>query len=522
MRLIKSIRDNPDILVTLKKIYVNNPIEFINDWCITYDPRAKKPNPKTMPFILFPKQEQMVLWLQDCLKEGEGGLCEKTRDMGATWVACAFSIWLWLFVGGASIGWGSRKESLVDKIGDPDSIFEKMRMILRYLPEFMLPRGFDVNKHATYMKIVNPTNGSTITGESGDNIGRGGRSLLYIKDEAAHYERPELIEAALADNTDVQIDISSVWGTNNVFYKRRVAGQLWEAGEVMPKNTVKVFVMDWRDHPNKNQEWYDGRYKQAEAEGLLHILAQEVDRDYSASVDRVIIPAIWIRAAIDADRRLNISDEGDKTLAMDVADEGGDKNAVAIRYGVNLKHCEAWGEGDTGYSTRRAINLAHEWGTREFYYDAIGVGAGVKAETNRLRADNSLHGMIIMPWNASAKPLEPDDNIILNDFHSPTNGEFFQNLKAQAWWNLRNRFYKTWQAVEHGVHYEHDELISLDSDIACLPQLVMELSQPTQKYSGTGKLMVDKKPDGGKSPNLADCLAMVYTPTREVSILDVL
>jgi hypothetical protein len=48
--------------------------------------------------------------------------------------------------------------------------------------------------------------------EAGDNIGRGGRTLVYFKDESAHYEHPDLIEAALGDNTNVQIDISSVNG----------------------------------------------------------------------------------------------------------------------------------------------------------------------------------------------------------------------------------------------------------------------------------------------------------------------
>jgi hypothetical protein len=37
---------------------------------------------------------------------------------------------------------------------------------------------------------------------------------------------------------------------------------------------------------------------------LLHVFAQEVDRDYAASVDRVIIPAKWLKAAIDAHIRL--------------------------------------------------------------------------------------------------------------------------------------------------------------------------------------------------------------------------
>src|SRR5690606_18584010 len=133
-------------------------------------------------------------------------------------------------------------------------------------------------------KLANNDNGATITGESGDNIGRGGRKSRYFKDESAHYERPELIEAALGDNTDVQIDISSVNGLGNVFHRRREAGVLWEPGAKIEPGMTRVFIFDWRDHPEKTQEWYDRRKARAEREGMQHIFAQEVDRNYSAAV----------------------------------------------------------------------------------------------------------------------------------------------------------------------------------------------------------------------------------------------
>jgi len=104
--------------------------------------------------------------------------------MGATWICCAFSVWLYLFHPGSAVGWGSRKEQLVDKLGDPDSIFEKNRILLQYTPFWFLPRGFNDQKHMSYMKIINPETRSSVTGEAGDNIGRGGRKLIYFKDEA--------------------------------------------------------------------------------------------------------------------------------------------------------------------------------------------------------------------------------------------------------------------------------------------------------------------------------------------------
>ena len=115
--------------------YKKHPVDFINDWVCTYDPRnVSSGRSPTMPFRLFPVQERLIDWLYDRIKQERPGLIEKSRDMGATWCACGFAVWLWLFHDGSAVGFGSRKESLVDTKGDPDSIFEKIRMIVATLP----------------------------------------------------------------------------------------------------------------------------------------------------------------------------------------------------------------------------------------------------------------------------------------------------------------------------------------------------------------------------------------------------
>ncbi|MBV9982274.1 hypothetical protein [Bradyrhizobium sp.] len=474
-----------------------------------------------MPLILFLRQEDLVLFLWGCLKNEESGLVEKCRDMGATWVCVAFSVWLWLFWPGASIGWGSRERDLVDKIGDPDSIFEKFRMLIRGLPPEFLPAGFKIGEHLTFMRIVNPENDATITGDIGDNIGRGGRKLIFFKDESAHYQRPELIEAALADNTRVQVDISSVNGPGNVFHRRREAGFDWYRGADIPKGRTRVLVLDWRDHPAKSQAWYDQRRQKAEDDGLLHIHAQEVDRNYFAAVQGVIIPAPWVKAAIDAHLKLGFDDSGGWCAALDVADEGLDTNALAKRKGVILRHVEEWGERDTAVTTRRAIGACEGHGPIELEYDSIGIGAGIKAEANRLIDENLMPKEIqLVPWNAGAKVLHPEKRVVEGDKQSPKWEDFAANLKAQGWWSLRTRFEKTWRAIqklnnvesERNFTWTPDELISIDSRIPLLRKVEKELSQPTISKGPSMKLVVDKTPEGTKSPNVGDSIMMVYWP----------
>ena len=532
LQLLLHVRLMPGYLKGAKAEYASGAegcIAFIEDWCDTFDPRnAGTDKPTRLPFILFKRQREFIEFLHACYVAEADGLVEKSRDMGATWLCCAFSVWCFLFQPGSNIGWGSRKAMSVDEIGNMNSIFEKMRFMLRTIPVEFWPEGFGED-NMSYMRI-HSASGDSIVGESGDGIGRGGRTKITFKDESAHYEHPEMIEASLGDNTRVQIDISSVNGLGNVFHRKRENGVEWCGGPAI-KGVTNVFVMDWTDHPEKTPEWHAQREAKAVGDGLLHVFRQEVDRNYAASVEGVVIPADWVKSAIDAHLVLKFSaHEADECYGgLDVADEGGDRNAMALREGVVLKSMAEWGERDTGVTTRRAVDAAHGYvrkinrkQTRKvnLQYDSIGVGAGVKAESNRLIDDDKMpEGVDLTPWNAGASVLDPDKHVVIRDDgtqdkESPINKDFYRNLKAQAWWELRRRFERTHRAVTEGITFEQDQLISLPSDLPLLRTLQKELSQPTIVKDTRMRLVVDKKPDGTRSPNLADAVVMCYWPIR--------
>lgn len=524
--LLEKLNKSPKLREFVLCAYAEDCVRWIEDWCITVDPRntgdeSDEPGgtPRKMPFILFPRQKEFVQFILECLRDKENGLVEKSRDMGATWLCCAISVWLWLFHPGVAVGWGSLLAHNIDDRGNPKSIFLKIRQIIDNLPAFMKPEGYDTRWHAPSMKILHPdpTFGTSIIGEGGDNMGRGGRTTLYFKDESAHYEHPDLIEAALGDNTNVQIDISSVNGSANIFYRRRMAGEVWYPGKVMPKGRVRVFILDWKDHPNKSQEWHDLREENARREGMLHIFRQEVDRDYAGSIDKVIIPSEWVEAAIDAHKTLGIKEDGIHIGAQDIADGGADKNAFACRWGVVLKHAEDWG-GDADSAIDKSLILASQFGISEIHYDSVGVGAGYKIGINNRRKFGRFPtNIVIVPWNGGAEVLDPEKFVIPGDRSSPTNEDQYANLKAQSWWRARTRFYKTWRMIKFGDKYPHEELISIDSTIPKVHELKMQLSQATHEANGKGKTIVDKKPDGSLSPNMADSIVMCYNPVKRPS-----
>jgi len=513
---------DPDLVKSALAYYAESPRDFINHWCNTYDPRNRAIGlPAKVPLIMFEKQDELVHFLVELILKEEDGLIEKSRDMGATWIAVALSVWAWLFWEGSAIGWGSRKQELVDRLGDPSSIFEKMRLLVHGLPSFFLPERFKPSEDMHFMRMVNPETGASVIGETGDNIGRGGRTLVYFKDEAAHYTRPESIEAALMDNTRTQVDISSVNGLGNVFYRKRNAGVEYDPETGIVEGQTNVFIMDWSDHPAKDKKWFQRRKQKAVADGLEAQFAREVERNYAASVEGIIIPPEYVQAALDAHIKLGIEPSGPCVGGLDVADEGPDTNAQTIRQGIVTMFLDEWKEKDPGATARRAINNSRPFlksGLLEHQYDCIGVGASVKSESNRLSVEDKMpKNLKLVAWNAGASVQDKFDRMNPNDHESMLNKDFFHNFKAQAWWNVMLRFLKTWRAInEPDFTYNENELVSIPSKLPYVQKLVKELSQPTRTVSSNLKMMVNKTPPGTKSPNLADSFVEAYFPVKPV------
>lgn len=522
INLLNRMRTDRAIVPVLKKYYETNPVAFILDWAFTYDPRnVGTEYPPNMPFCLFERQIDMIQFVYEALEDKEKGLWEKSRDYGATWVACGLSVWAWLYRPGSSVGWGSRKETLVDKLGDPDSIFEKIRQIIRALPPELRPVGYREKDHLTFMKCINPENGSTITGEAGDNIGRGGRKSIYFLDEAAHVDRPELIEASLSANTNVRIDISSVNGVGNVFYRNRKAGLEWEPGKKIPRGKLRVMVLDWRDHPAKNDEWYEREKKSFAEKGLQHIFAQEVDRDYAAAVQGVLIKADWVRAAFDAFRDVEwrkanglLTPHGKRVAGQDAADGGEDASALAIMHGVFITYLQLDHRSAELAAPGMLLN-ANVQQCDEYWYESIGVGTGVKVAAHNMK---STLRFTAKPWVPNAKVVDPLGDIIAGtkpgDKDRKCNRDYFRDYKAQSSWALRMRFKRIYEWYREGKPQDPDEIILINPEMENAQRLEAELSQPTYSSNGAGKIVIDKAPNGTKSPNLFDAVVIASSSKR--------
>jgi phage terminase large subunit len=384
-RLVKA---TPEDLTALRAYYADHPAEWITDWGMTFDPRnVERKLPALAPFILFPKQVEAVNWLVARWKGREDGVVEKSRDMGVSWICVGVAVWFWTFYPGMVVGFGSRKEDYVDHIGDPASLFWKIRAFIRFLPPVFRPVGYVEAKHAPFMRVLNPVNGASIIGEAGANIGRGARTGIYFKDESAFYEQPESIDASLSQTSNCKIDVSTPNGEGNPFWKKRFGG------------VIPCFVFDWRDDPRKGPEWYAEQKRKLDAV----VLAQEVDRDYSASVGNSFVSGELVTDAM-ARGPAEVMGMGPLRFGLDVARFGDDKCVLTARRGRLLIRQTVWGKTDlmsTAGRARQEILAFRGRGVHveQIAVDVIGLGAGV---ADALRGWFTQEGLVV-DVNAAVK-----------------------------------------------------------------------------------------------------------------------
>ena len=220
-------------------------------WCDnfawTFDPRSEQAQ---KPFILYEKQRIYAKWTIGLIDNGENGFVDKSRDVGATVTTMNILLWYWLFREGFSARVGSRKEDYVDKQQDRDTLFAKADYTLDRLPEWMVPSGYNAQKHRNRMLLYNPEKQSTISGESSNsNFARGGRQKVVYFDELGFWAEARSAWQSAGDVTKTRLGMSTPPQENEPGYSflyKLKSGQ---------EGAVKKLEFDYFDVPWKDEVW---------------------------------------------------------------------------------------------------------------------------------------------------------------------------------------------------------------------------------------------------------------------------
>lgn len=255
---------------------------FLSVFGFIYEPRAD-PGKATRAYIPYPRQVELGQTLDWCLSQtGPNAdlLVSKSRDVGASWYMVGDDLWRWRFLPTYQGRLVSRNEDLVDMYGNPDSLFYKLEFLLTRMPEWLLPKNFVFKKHRLRLRLINPSTGAAIIGEStSSQAGRGGRATVRKYDEAAFIRNFENIWDAASNATEHRVAISSESleeddGFFNIEHGRN--------GRVAPC----VFAFDWDQVPGHDTQWFADLQKRMNPDAFQ----REVLRNAEAGLGAWIYP----------------------------------------------------------------------------------------------------------------------------------------------------------------------------------------------------------------------------------------
>lgn len=258
-----------------------DPLFWVNAFIYTFDPRRPS---SAQPFITYEFQDQTLLDIYNAIGRYDA-IFPKSRDMGLTW-ECLLAIGhQFQFLREKSFMLGSRKEDLVDKTDDPDSLMWKLDYMFEKQPSWLRPIYHRSNLH-----FGNKRTRSVIDGESTNgDLGRGGRRTAIMLDELASVKNAYAVMKATRDNTPCRLMPSTPQGAGNAFYdlahdKNRFVRRIhWSLHPVKAKGL-------YHDKEGKARSpWYDNECKRA---ANPQEIAQELDIDFHGSDYSFFDPAL--------------------------------------------------------------------------------------------------------------------------------------------------------------------------------------------------------------------------------------
>jgi len=237
---------------------------------------------------------------------------------------------------------------------------------------------------------------------------------------------------------------------------------------------------------------------------------------FNDSVENALIKAEWFDACVDAHIKLGFEPLGVRVAAHDPSDEGVDAKGYAFRHGSVVLEVLQKDSGDINEGCDWATGKAIQDSVDIFLWDCDGLGIGLNRQINRVFEGKKA---LVAQYKGSESvdnpdaPYEPADKISIQN--QKTNKEAIKNCRAQYYFELRNRIYRTYIAVTQSVYTDPDTMISFSSDITELTQLRSELCRLPIKPNPNGIFELFTKEEMLRkfkipSPNLADSVKMLF------------
>lgn len=257
----KQLKELQATFAQMKKMAQEDPVYFFDTFLYTFDPKTA---PFHLRFKTYPFQKRLIRDIIRAIETGDDLFIEKCREMGATYTVMGVLVWMWLWRPAFNALVGSRKEDYVDNRrggstgNKEESLFGKIDYMISRLPTWILPDGYNADKHFSYMSLSNPDNGNVISGESANpNFSRGSRRTVIILDEFAFWDNDAAVWGSTADTTNCRIVLTTP-GIKPSKAKRLKFGKDGEH--------IKVITLTYNLDPRKGLKWLEEQRKRRSVE----------------------------------------------------------------------------------------------------------------------------------------------------------------------------------------------------------------------------------------------------------------
>lgn len=223
-----------------------------------------------IPFKLWPAQIKLI-WL---LMVTRLVVVLKARQLGISWLVCAYVLWLCFFQEGRVALFFSQGQL------EADELIRRVKAMYTRLPEWMLAAG----------PKLTIDNTSELEWSSGSNIKslpatkKAGRSLtasVVLMDEFAFLEWGETLYSAakpVIDGGGQFFIVSTANGEGTLFHT------LWQ-NAVAALNNFKAVFLPWWTRPDRTQEWYAALSRDA----VTPLQIQTIRQEYPGTPDEAFI-----------------------------------------------------------------------------------------------------------------------------------------------------------------------------------------------------------------------------------------
>lgn len=472
---------------SIKEVCSKDLILFTSTFVFTLDPRLVAQNkPALVPFIPFPKQIDYLNLRLSCIETGDNTVLLKSRDAGASYIALIHQSHSFLFNKNATTGLLSKKIDLVDRLGDANTLFEKLRQIFKYFPKWLLP--LDKDYFSGFARMVNYEKNNSIVGFSGEDAGRSGRAYFLDWDEVAFCPYAESQAMAMSQTTNVLFLTSTPNGKNNYFAK-----------QYLTSNWKKIFI-HWKDDPRKDQAWYEKQCEKLDPRSV----AIEIDGSFEESSEGAIFIYKHLEKCLNAFDQLYSGGTPIISAGLDISLGKLDECVFTILVaGCIVKEQIVLKEPDLVSLAYKVHQLCCDYNVDVLGLDTIGIGEGVSHIMARM---NKRYDLVPIRGNAACT------NQYFEEYDAKAK-DLFRNLRAEMYYSLARKVKNTFQFLSGLRQWDQTECISfILSDYTTLFSQLESIELIKKPNADKSQIMSkeEMKSMGLKSPDRADSLYYAY------------